>query len=91
MGFSPIPFSSRTPIGPARGAGLLPPLRSPRLSGPDFEWGDWVRAAEPRGVQGLTTDDAPAYGPVLWDTGLDRQPCTVHMQPWAGTSVASTT
>ena len=39
---------------------------------------------ERRGVRGLTTDDAPAYGPALRETGLDRQQCTMHMQRTVG-------
>ena len=35
-------------------------------------------------MRGLTTDDAPAYGPALRATGLDRQLCAVHMQRTVG-------
>ena len=55
-----------------------------RLSGPGFDWGDWFTDLEERGVRGLTTDDAPEYGPALRETGLDRQPCAVHMQRTVG-------
>ena len=39
-----------------------------RLSGPGFDWGDWFTDLEERDGQGLTTDDAPEYGPALRDT-----------------------
>ena len=55
-----------------------------RPAGPDFDWGDWFEQLEQRGVRGLTTDDAPVYGPALKETGLDRQQCTVHMQRTVG-------
>ena len=51
-----------------------------RLSGPGFDWSDWFTDVAARGVRGLTTDDAPEYGPALRETGLDRQQCAVHMQ-----------
>ena len=51
-----------------------------RPGGPGLDWGDWFEQLETRGVQGLTTDDAPT----LRDPGLDRQPCTVHMQRTVG-------
>ena len=41
----PSPWTSvpapRTPTGPARRSGCLPPLRGLCLSGPGFDWGDW--------------------------------------------------
>ena len=61
-----------------------------RLSGPGFDWNDGFMVLAERGVRGVTTDDAPAYGPALRASGLDRQPCTCSA-PWDGTSAASTT
>ena len=55
-----------------------------RLSGPGFDWGDWFTVLAQRGVRGLTTDDDPVYGPALDASGLDRQPCAVHMQRTVG-------
>ena len=51
-----------------------------RLSGPGFDWGGWFTVLAKRGVQGVTTDDDPVYGPALDASGLDRQQCAVHMQ-----------
>ncbi|MCY4521643.1 MAG: hypothetical protein OXC13_12800 [Caldilineaceae bacterium] len=64
-----------------------------RLSGPGFDGDDWFTVLADRGVQGVTTDDAPAYGPAApgppaW-TGSSA-PCT-GSAPWGGTSAASTT
>ena len=47
------------------------------LSGPGFDWGGWFEQLKTRGVQGLTTDDAPEYGPALREIGLDRPQRTV--------------
>ncbi len=55
-----------------------------RLSGPGFDWNDGFMVLAERGVRGVTTDDAPAYGPALRASGLDRQPCAVHMQRTVG-------
>ncbi len=55
-----------------------------RLSGPGFDWNDWFTVLAERGVRGVTTDDAPAYGPALRASGLDRQQCAVHMQRTVG-------
>ena len=55
-----------------------------RLSGPGFDWGGWFTDLAKRGVQGLTTDDDPVYGPALEMAGLDRQQCAVHMQRTVG-------
>ena len=55
-----------------------------RLSGPGFDWGGWFTDLAARGVQGLTTDDDPVYGPALETAGLDRQQCAVHMQCTVG-------
>ena len=46
-----------------------------RQSDPGFDWDGWFMVLAKRGVQGVTTDDAPVYG-----SGLDRQPCAVHRQ-----------
>ncbi|MCY4522822.1 MAG: transposase, partial [Caldilineaceae bacterium] len=51
-----------------------------RLSGPGLDWANWFTDLAARGVQGLTTDDDPVYGPALEAAGLDRQQCAVHMQ-----------
>ena len=51
-----------------------------RLSGSGLDWADWFAVLAARGVQGLTTDDDPVYGPALEAAGLDRQQCAVHMQ-----------
>ena len=48
-----------------------------RLSGPGFDGNDGFTVLAERGVQGVTTDDAPAYGPALRASGRDRQPCAV--------------
>ena len=55
-----------------------------RLSGPGFDWAGWFTDLAARGVQGLTTDDDPVYGPALEAAGLDRQQCVVHMQRTVG-------
>ncbi|MXZ42676.1 MAG: hypothetical protein F4Z18_13130 [Caldilineaceae bacterium SB0666_bin_21] len=55
-----------------------------RLSGSGFDWGGWFTDLAARGVQGLTTDDDPVYGPALETAGLDRQQCAVHMQRTVG-------
>ena len=55
-----------------------------RLSGPGFDWSGWFTDLAKRGVQGLTTDDDPVYGPALETAGLDRQQCAVHMQRTVG-------
>ncbi len=55
-----------------------------RLSGPGLDWADWFTDLAARGVQGLTTDDDPVYGPALEAAGLDRQQCAVHMQRTVG-------
>ncbi len=55
-----------------------------RLSGPGFDWGGWFTVLAARGVQGVTTDDDPVYGPALDASGLDRQQCAVHMQRTVG-------
>ena len=55
-----------------------------RLSGPGFDWGGWFTDLAARGVQGVTTDDDPVYGPALDASGLDRQQCAVHMQRTVG-------
>ena len=43
------------------------------LSGPGFDGGDWFTNLAARGVQGMTTDDAPVYGPAQ-----PRHPCFLH-------------
>ena len=48
-----------------------------RLSSSGFDWGGWFTDLAARGVQGLTTDDDPVYGPALETAGLDRQKCAV--------------
>ena len=53
--------------------------RDLRLSGPG-----WFTVLAARGMQGLTTDDDPVYGPALEAAGLDRQPCTAHLQRTVG-------
>ena len=60
-----------------------------RLSGPGFDWGGWFTDLAARGVQGLTTDDDPVYGPALEEAGLDRQQCAVHMQRTVGRHIRS--
>ncbi len=55
-----------------------------RLSGPGFDGGGWFTVLAQRGAQGLTTNDDPVYGPVLDASGLDRQPCALHMQCTVG-------
>ncbi len=55
-----------------------------RLSGSGLDWADWFTDLAARGVQGLTTDDDPVYGPALKAAGLDRQQCAVHMQRTVG-------
>ena len=60
-----------------------------RLSGPGFDGGGWFTDLAARGVQGLTTDDDPVYGPALEAAGLDRQQCTVHMQRTVGRHIRS--
>jgi len=55
-----------------------------RLSGPGFDWAGWFTGLAARGVQGLTTDDDPVYGPALEAAGLDRQPCAVPRQRTVG-------
>lgn len=55
-----------------------------RLSGPGFDWGGWFTDLAQRRARVLTTDDAPVYGPALDASGLDRQPCAVHMQRTVG-------
>ena len=55
-----------------------------RLSGSGLDWADWFTGLAARGVQGLTTDDDPVYGPALEAAGLDRQQCAVHMQRTVG-------
>ena len=58
-----------------------------RLSGPGFDWGDWFTDLAARGVQGVTTDDAPVQDRP-WtrrDWTASRARCTCSA-PWAGTS-----
>jgi len=54
------------------------------LSGSGHDWSRWFQDLAARGAQGLTTDDAPVYGPALDASGLDRQQCAVHMQRTVG-------
>ena len=42
------------------------------LSGPGCDGNDWFTVLAERGMRGVTTDDAPAYGPALRASGLDR-------------------
>ena len=55
-----------------------------RLSGPGFDGGGGFTDLAQRGVQGLTTDDDPVYGPARETAGLDRQPCAGHRQRTVG-------
>ncbi len=55
-----------------------------RLSGPGFDGTGWFAVLAARGVQGLTTDDDPVYGPALEAAGLDRQPGAVPRQRTVG-------
>ena len=55
-----------------------------RLSSPGLDGADWFTDLAARGVQGLTTDDDPVYGPALEEAGLDRQQCAVHRQRTVG-------
>ncbi len=74
-------------IGGAKRSVALGPKRERldlRMSGPGFDWSDWFTVLAARGVQGLTADDAPVYGPALEASGLDRQPCAVQMQRTVG-------
>ncbi len=54
------------------------------LSGPGFDGAGWFAVLAARGVQGLTSDDDPVYGPALEAAGLDRQPCAVPRQRTVG-------
>ena len=55
-----------------------------RQSGPGFDGGGGFTVLAKRGGRGLTTDDAPVYGPALETAGLDRQPCAVHRRRTLG-------
>ena len=55
-----------------------------RLSGPGCDGNDGFTVLAERGVRGVTTDDAPVYGPALRASGLDRQQCAVPRQRTVG-------